>query len=106
MARIRLRVPKTAKKGDLVEIKTMIDHPMESGLREDSAGNLVPRRIINRFVCTYDGEDVFAADFFPSVAANPFLGFHLVATRSGPIRFAWTDDDGTVYTETAQIEVR
>lgn len=105
MAKIRLKVPKTAARGDIIEIKTMIDHAMESGRRKDEAGNLIPRRIINRFTCTYGGEEVFSADLMPGISANPFLTFHLVATASGPIEFAWHDDDGSIYTEMARIEV-
>lgn len=101
----RIRVLKKAARGKVIQIKTMITHPMESGQRVDTAGNPVPRKIINRFVCLYGDEEVFSADFRPSIAPNPPVFFYLVATRSGPLTFKWIDDDGSVYTGSAVIEV-
>jgi sulfur-oxidizing protein SoxZ len=98
-------VPEKASKGEVIEIKTLISHPMESGFRKDEAGKLVPRRIINRFVCTYNGEVIFESDWHPAVSANPYLAFTAIATESGAIAFSWTDDDGSVYAATARIEV-
>jgi sulfur-oxidizing protein SoxZ len=105
MAQARISVPQTAAKGAVIEIKTLIQHPMETGLRRDLEGNPIPVRIIHRFVCTYNGEQVFRADFHPAIAANPFLTFRTVATASGRLEFAWHDDDGSVYTASAEIEV-
>jgi sulfur-oxidizing protein SoxZ len=105
MAQARIRVPRTAAKGEVIEIKTLIQHPMETGFRRDFEGNLIPVRIIHRFMCTYDGEEVFRVDFHPSIAANPYLSFRTVATASGRLEFAWHDDDGSVYTASAEIEV-
>ena len=101
----RVRVPPKAAKGEVIEIRAVITHPMESGQRVNEVGQRVPRKIINRFVCSYNGVEVFAADWFPSITANPYLAFHTVATESGTLSFAWIDDDGTVYTATAKIEV-
>ncbi len=106
MAKSRIKVPKSARKGEVVQIKTLISHRMESGQRKDKEGKLVPRWIINQLVCTYNGEEVFRADLHPAVAANPFVSFHTVATESGTLEFTWRDDDGTVYTNSATIEVR
>ncbi len=101
----RVKVPKTAKKGDVIEIKTLIAHKMETGLRKDKKGALIPRRIINKFEARYNGEEVFSADWHPAISANPYMAFHTVATESGTLEFAWTDDDGSVYTKTAKITV-
>ena len=105
MARALINVPEKAKKGEIIEIKTMLSHPMETGFRPSDDGKLVPRNIIKRFVCTYDGEAVFSADLFPAISANPFLSFTLVATNSGVITFSWTDDNGQTQVQTAKIEV-
>jgi sulfur-oxidizing protein SoxZ len=105
MARALINVPAKAKKGEIIEIKTMLSHPMETGFRPSDDGKLVPRNIIKRFVCTYDGEAVFSADLFPAISANPFLSFTLVATNSGVITFSWTDDNGQTQVQTAKIEV-
>ena len=101
----RIRVPRRAKQGEVIEIKTLISHPMETGYRRDTQGELIPRHIIHTFTCTYNGAEVFRADWHPAVAANPYLTFYTVATGSGRLRFEWVDDDGTVYMAEAEITV-
>jgi sulfur-oxidizing protein SoxZ len=86
---------KEAKKGDLVEVKALVSHVMETGQRKDSAGNTIPRKILNKFTCTVNGKEVFSADFEPAVAANPYIQFKFKATESGPVVLTWTDDDGS-----------
>jgi len=104
-ARALINVPKTAKRGEVVEVKAMIAHPMETGYRVGPNGANIPRDIIRRFTCTYDGEEVFSADLFPAVSANPFIALTLVATTSGIVEFAWTDDGGETQTASAEIAV-
>ena len=105
MVEPRVRVPRQARKGEIVEIKTLMSHPMETGFRRDVQGQLIPRHIIHTFVCKYNGEEVFRADWHPAVAANPYLVFYTVATESGRLQFDWIDDDGTVYSTTADLTV-
>lgn len=105
MTRALVNVPKTSRAGDIVEIRAMIAHPMETGYRQGPNGAMIPRNIIRRFVCTYDGAEVFAADFHPAVSANPYLAFSTRATTSGTLTFAWTDDAGVTQTATAEIVV-
>ena len=105
MAKPLINVPRQAKRGEAIEIKTLIRHHMETGFRADATGALIARDIINRFTCTYNGVEVFRADLFPAIAANPFLAFFTVATESGTLKFSWTDDIGAVQTETVQITV-
>jgi sulfur-oxidizing protein SoxZ len=105
MARPLINVPPKAKRGEIIEIKTLIAHPMETGFRPGPNGALIPRDIINRFVCTYNGEVVFHADLYPAIAANPFITFTTIATESGTIAFSWTDDEGKTQTELAKITV-
>jgi len=104
-ARALINVQKTAKRGEVVEVKAMIAHPMETGYRIGPNGANIPRDIIRRFTCTYDGEEVFSADLFPAVSANPFIAFTIVATASGIIEFAWTDDAGKTQTASVTITV-
>ena len=105
MPQALIRVPAQVKRGEVFEIKTLVSHPMEPGVRRDNTGRLIPRDIINRFICTYNGEEVFRADLFPAIAAKPFLTFFTVATESGELVFQWTDDCGTTQTEKAKITV-
>jgi sulfur-oxidizing protein SoxY len=93
----RLKVPAQVSRGEIVEIKTMISHRMETGLRIDVAGNPIPRRIINRMSCSCDGRLIFAADLSPAIAANAYLSFPMVARASGVLEFAWREDGGAVY---------
>ena len=105
MAKALIRMPTEAKRGEVVEVKTLISHPMETGYRRDSMGQPIARHIINRFVCTYNGQEVFRAEFFPAIAANPFLSFFTVATETGEVLFQWTDDQGNTQTENVRITV-
>lgn len=105
MTRAMLNVPRTARAGEIIEIKAMIAHAMETGHRMGPNGRPIPRFIINRLVCTYNGEAVFEAELFPAISANPFIAFHTVATRSGTIQLAWTDDDGSTQIASAEITV-
>lgn len=86
---------KTAKKGEIVEVKALVSHIMETGQRKDSAGKVIPRKILNKFTCTVNGKEVFAADFEPAVSANPYIQFKFRAQESGPVVLTWTDDDGS-----------
>jgi sulfur-oxidizing protein SoxZ len=105
MARALINVPAKAKRGEIIEIKTLIQHEMETGYRVGTNGNMIPRDIITDFVCKYNGEEVFRADLFPAIAANPFFTFYTVATESGSISFEWSGDNGFTAAETATITV-
>lgn len=106
MAKPRVRVPKTAAKGEVIQIKTLISHKMETGLRKNKkTGKKIPRKIINKFVAKFNGAEVFSADWHAAISANPYLAFHVIATESGTFEFSWTDDDGTVSSKTAKITV-
>ncbi|MCX2721125.1 thiosulfate oxidation carrier complex protein SoxZ [Roseibium salinum] len=101
----RVKVPKKASKGEVITIKTLISHPMESGQRKDKEGNLVPRQIINKFTCEFDGQVVFTCDMDPAVSANPYLEFNAKVEESGTFKFTWVDDDGSVYETENKIAV-
>lgn len=105
MLTTRIRVPPTARKGEIVEIRALIMHPMENGFRFDTQGTLIPVNIIHTFVCKYDGEEIFRAQLDPGIAANPYLAFKTVATKSGTIEFIWLEDEGSVHTAMAEITV-
>jgi sulfur-oxidizing protein SoxZ len=105
MARVLLNLPRSAAKGAVIEIRTLIMHPMESGFRPGTNGTILPRDIITRFTCDYDGEVVFQAELSSAIAANPFISFTTVATESGTLSFTWEGDDDFRQTETRAITV-
>ena len=104
-ARTLLYIPSPAKRGEVIEIRTTLGHPMETGHRPDSLGRLVPRSIVTRFECRLDGERVFGMDLFPAIAANPYIAFPLRAERSGTLTFTWEGDNGFAHSETKPLVV-
>ncbi len=101
----RVKVPKTAAAGDVITIKTLISHKMESGNRKDSDGNKIPRSIINRFTCDFNGENVIDITMEPAISTNPFFEFKAKVPESGEFKFTWYDDDGSVYEASKEIAV-
>jgi sulfur-oxidizing protein SoxZ len=102
---IRIAVPKRANAGEVIEIKAMIQHEMETGYRRDQFGKQIPRFILERFECRYNDKLLFRAELFPAIAANPFLNFFMRATESGTLDFRWTDQDGRSFSERVTLEV-
>ena len=105
MASTLINVPPKAKRGDVIEIKTLTSHIMETGYRRTATGEIIPRNIITSFSCRYNGIEVFRSDLFPAIAANPFITFFTVATESGKFEFEWTGDKGFSETASASIAV-
>ncbi|MBL4785373.1 MAG: thiosulfate oxidation carrier complex protein SoxZ [Cohaesibacteraceae bacterium] len=102
----RVKVPKTADAGEVITIKTLISHTMESGQRKDKkTGDLIPRKIINAFKAEFNGQTVFEAIIEPAVSANPYFEFRVKVQESGEFKFSWTDDDGSVYEKSKKIKV-
>lgn len=101
----RVKVPKKASKGDIITLKTLISHPMESGQRKNKAGEVIPRKIINKFTCDFNGQTVFSSDIDPAVSANPYFQFSAKVMESGTFTFTWVDDDGSVYSTEKKIAV-
>lgn len=105
MPEVLLDMPKAAKAGEIVAVKVLIAHPMETGYRREISGAVIPRDIIRDFVCNYDGREVFRAEFHPAIAANPYLTFTLLADRTGPVEFIWRGDGGLDHAEVAELKV-
>jgi sulfur-oxidizing protein SoxZ len=105
MARVVVNVPKEAKRGEIIEVRTLAGHPMETGFRRTQLGEVIPRDIIRQLVCTYNGVEIFRAELHPAIAANPLITFTTVASESGSLEFRWTGDNGFSATETAAINV-
>ena len=101
----RIQFPAKARPGQIVEIRVLIQHPMETGYRHDDVGHLIKRNVINVLSCRYNGVEVFRADLSSGIAANPYVQFYTVADRSGELEFYWIDDEGTQGLERQSIEV-
>ena len=100
-----INVPAKAKRGDIIEIKTLMSHIMETGYRHTASGEIVPRNILTSFTCRFNGAEIFRADLFPAISANPFITFFAMATESGKFEFEWTGDQGFSETASASITV-
>ena len=105
LGQARLRVPKTARRGEIIEIRALVEHPMESGFRHDNMGRPIPRHIATAFDCHYGGKRVFHASLHPAVSTNPYFLFYLRADEPGELVFSWRDDLGGSTTETVQLGV-
>jgi sulfur-oxidizing protein SoxZ len=105
MARVVVNMPKQARRGEIIEIRTLAGHTMETGFRRTQRGELIPRDIITLFTCSYNGVEVFRAELHPAMAANPLIAFHTIATESGTLEFRWTGDNGYSATHSAAITV-
>jgi sulfur-oxidizing protein SoxZ len=101
----RVKVPKKAAAGAAITIKTLISHKMESGQRKDDDGNLIPRSIINRFTCDFNGENVIDVTLEPAISTNPYLEFEALVPEAGEFKFTWYDDDGSIYEESKKIAI-
>lgn len=102
----RVKAPKSVKKGEAFQVKTLISHKMETGQRKNKkTGKKIPRMIINKFACTYNGKEVFTADWHPAISANPFMSFYVKAADSGTLEMAWTDDKGKTVKKSAKVKV-
>ena len=101
----RVRVPAQAKPGEMIEIKTLISHEMESGQRKSADGKTIPRQIINKFIAAFNGKTVFEAEWHPAVSANPYQSFFYKAKEAGEFKFTWKDDNGSDYSATAKLTV-
>jgi sulfur-oxidizing protein SoxZ len=101
----RVQVPSVAAKSEIFQVKALISHQMETGLRRDPQGDVIPRNIINKFVCRYNDVVVFDVDLHEAMAANPYIEFYLRATESGRLEFSWEEDGGHTYALTHQLTV-
>jgi sulfur-oxidizing protein SoxZ len=105
MARTLITMPALAKRGEVIEIRALIAHPMETGYRSDGNGQRVPRDLIRRFACRYNGELVVSAELHPSITANPYFAFFATAADSGTLTFTWEGDNGFAQTATVALTV-
>jgi sulfur-oxidizing protein SoxZ len=101
----RVQAPRAVTKNEVFQVRTLITHPMETGLRRDAAGHLIPRKIINKITCLYNNRLVFNADLHEAMAANPYLSFYVRAAETGSLRFIWEEDGGAISTRDSPLTV-
>jgi sulfur-oxidizing protein SoxZ len=105
MSNALVTVPKTAKKGEIIEIRTLVSHNMETGYRRTERGVPIPRDIVRTFSCTYNGVEIFSAELRPAISANPYISFYAVATETGMLAFTWKGDNGFSVSSSTHITV-
>ncbi len=101
----RVQLPQEAKRGEVIQVRIAIQHPMETGFRYDVSGRAIPKNVINSLVARYDGVEIFRAEMGSGIAANPYLQFYTIAEASGEIEFSWVDDAGQRGSERVPITV-
>jgi sulfur-oxidizing protein SoxZ len=105
MAKPRIKLPDSAKAGEVIEIKTLISHVMETGQRKDADGKTIPRSIINSFKVTFAGREIFSAELQPGISANPYLSFYMKVPGPGEFEFTWVEDGGASTVEKVKLNV-
>jgi sulfur-oxidizing protein SoxZ len=105
MAKARIKLPEGAKVGDVIEVKTLISHVMETGQRKDADGKTIPRSIINTFKASFAGKEVFSAELQPGISANPYIAFFMKVPGPGEFEFTWIDDAGVKVVEKQPLNV-
>jgi sulfur-oxidizing protein SoxZ len=105
MTRALIHMPATARSGEIIAIRALIAHPMETGYRPGADGKPLPQDVIRQFSCSYNGVPIFAAELHPAVSANPYIAFHTIATESGTLEFSWQGDNGFAHKERMAITV-
>ena len=101
----RIQVPREARKGEVIELRILVQHPMETGYRFDDKGDPIPRNTIRSLTCRYNGEEILKVDMSSGIAANPYVQFHTIAQASGELVIDWIDDEGVKGSERQALSV-
>ena len=105
MTKPRIKLPASAKAGEVIEIKTLVSHVMETGQRKDPDGKAIPRNIINAFSAKFAGAEVFSAELHPGISANPYLSFFIKVPGPGEFEFTWVEDGGNTIVDKETLNV-
>jgi sulfur-oxidizing protein SoxZ len=90
--------------GDTTEVRVLMAHEMETGQRKDAAGKNIPAHYIQLVNVAHNGKQVFAAQWGPAVAKNPFMSFKFKGAGKGDkIQVTWTDNKGEKRTDEATV---
>ena len=104
IGKIRIRVPSSVKRGDIVRVRSLVIHPMEIVERKDGKPVDKNYRFINKVLVTYNGREILQAETTQSISENPFFSFALKAAESGMLRITFLDTHGGKYEGTAEIK--
>lgn len=101
--RALLHAPASAPRGSLVEIRATVAHPMETGYRRSSEGEMLARDLVRRVEARFEGQLFFSAELHAAVSANPYLAFSLRLPGSGELSVRWSGDRGLAHEERVRI---
>jgi sulfur-oxidizing protein SoxZ len=109
MASAIINMKRNATAGEVLLIKALVAHPMETGLRPGADGKVLPTDLIRTFTCTFETVDrkstVFSANLYAAIAANPYISFYFKASKSGKLTFTWIGDNGFNQSENVSLTV-
>lgn len=98
-----IQVRSSIKKG-VATIKCLVSHPMETGMRKDKKGNLIPAKFIQNLTCEHGGNVVLDAELNGSVSTNPYIKFQFSGAKDGDIlKINWVDNKGDK--DSAEVEI-
>ncbi len=94
MAKSSIRVRARIKEG-VAKVRCLISHPMETGLRKDKAGELIPAKFIQEVVAEHGGNTIMKAQWNTTISKNPFFSFEFTDAKPGDmIKISWVDNTG------------
>ncbi|MGB0844860.1 MAG: thiosulfate oxidation carrier complex protein SoxZ [Alphaproteobacteria bacterium] len=105
MAKPRVKVPKSASAGDVITIKTLMKHKMETGLRKNKKGEIIPQDIIHTFEAKFNGAPVFSVNLDAGISANPYFSFPFKVKEAGEFEFTWQDDSGETFSSNKKLKL-
>lgn len=94
MSIARVQWPEKISSGDVVKVRMLIKHAMDTGYLQDFTGKVVPRNVIRLVTCTLGDKEVFRIEPSSGISANPFFEFYVRATATAEFKIVWTDDKG------------
>lgn len=102
---IRVKIPDECQVGDIIELRTLIKHPMETGNRKNSSGQIIPKNIIKYLKIMYDKQIIFSAEFGSGISENPYISFYMKVDDSPNVLIVWEDDRGTQWSKEILLNI-
>ncbi|HYS59850.1 MAG TPA: thiosulfate oxidation carrier complex protein SoxZ [Gemmatimonadales bacterium] len=99
----RVLVPTGIRRGDVIDVRALVEHPMATGLFRDASGNPIPAYFINDVSVTYGDREAAHFVWSSGISRDPFVEFSLRADREAPLTFTWKDNKGGVFQQSVDI---